>query len=166
MDILAAIFSSPFVWGLLVGLLFAAWAFFAGWGAKRALRKEVRRLEDALRTQTEISAAGRQFLLDENAELKKTNENLRVSLASLQAKPDKAELRQFHVYDKAVHLMYERAPGFSSAWESALKEAQADLGKISSGILPFLRRIIHPSLSAPSTPDRASLPPPPDAPAS
>lgn len=160
MDILVKVFSSPFVWGLLLGLVFAAWAFFSGWGAKRALRKEVRRLENALRTQTEVSASGRQAILDENAELKKANENLRVSLAALQAKPDKAELRQLHVYDKAVHLMFERAPGFSSAWESALKEAQAELDKTSAGLLPFIRRIVHPSLA----PSRTALPPP-DAPA-
>ena len=159
MDILLTVFSSPFVWGLLLGLVFAAWAFFSGWGTKRALRKEVQRLENALRTQTEVSTAGRQTLLNENAELKKVNENLRISLATLQSKPEKAELRQLHVYDKAVHLMYERAPGFSSAWESALKEAQGDLDKTASGLLPFIRRIIHPSLSS----SRNALPPP-DAP--
>lgn len=166
MELLATIFSSPFVWGLLVGLIFAAWAFFSGWGAKRALRKEVRRLEESVRTQNDVAAAGRQALLDENAELKKTNENLRVTLAYFQAKPDRRELRQLHVYDKAIHLLFERAPGFAPAWESAIKEAQSDLDKTSSGILPFLRRIIHPSLSGSSTPDRPTLPPPDDTPAS
>ncbi len=156
MNILVTVATAPFTWGLLVGLIFAAWAFFSGWSAKRALRKQVVNLENHARTQLEISAKGRQSLLDENAELKKANENLRISLAALQAKPEKAEIRQLHLYDKAVHLMYERAPGFSSAWENVLKEAQADLDKTSTGLLPFLRRIIHPSLSSSPAP----LPPP------
>lgn len=164
MNILVTVISAPFTWGLLVGLIFAAWAFFAGWGAKRALRKQIVNLENHARTQLEISAKGRQALLDETADLKQKNENLRISLAALQSKPEKAELRQLHLYDKAVHLMYERAPGFSPAWENALKEAQAELDKTSTGILPWLRRIIHPSLSsapAPLPPPESATPPPP-----
>ena len=160
MDILITVISAPFTWGLLVGLIFAAWAFFAGWSAKRALRKQVRDLEAHARTQLEISARGRQALLDETADLKQKNENLRISLAALQAKPEKARLRQLHLYDKAVHLMYERAPGFSAVWENALRDAQGDLDKTATGLLPWLRRIVHPSLSAAPAP----LPPPGDPP--
>jgi len=160
MELLAAIFSHPFVWGLLLGLVFAAWAFFSGWGAKRALRKEVRRLEESVRTQNEVAAAGRQALLDENASLKKSNENLRITLATFQSKPDKAELRQLHLFDKAVHLLLERAPGFAPAWEGALKEAQADLEKSLIGRIPFIRRFIHPSLPTAAVPPSAALPPP------
>ena len=163
MDILAKIFTSPFTWGLLVGFIFAAWAFCSGWTAKRNLRRQVGRLEGQiadlkrnLSTQVEVAANDRQALRTENADLKQRVDNLTISLATLQNKPGRAELRQLHLYDKAVHLLCERTPGFSPAWETALKEAQAELDKTSSGILPFLRRIIHPSLSSPP----ASLPPP------
>ena len=173
MDILKAIFSHPVVWGLLLGLVFALWAVCAGWSAKRALRRELRgrekeiaRLSDHIRTQTELSAAGQRKLLDENAALKEANGNLQISLAAFQSKPDKGELRQLYLYDKAVRFMNANAPGFAIAWENALAAAQAELDTTSSGILPFIRRFIHPSLSAPSAPPPASLPPPPDAPAS
>ena len=146
MDILTAIFTAPFTWGLLAGLVFAAWAFTRGWSARRTLRRELRRLEEHCRTQVELDAKGRQSLLDENAALKQQNENLRISLAGLKDKPGKAELLQLHLYDRAVHLMYERAPGFAAAWEGTLKDAQAELDRTATGFLPFIRRLVRPSL--------------------
>ena len=144
MEILLTVIAHPFTWGLLVGLIFAAWAFFSGWGAKRALRREVRRLEEHCRTSSELAATGTQTLRQEVEALKEKNKNLEISLAALKDKPDRAELRQLYLYDKAVHLMYERAPGFAPAWQGVLKEAQAELDKTSTGILPWIRRIIHP----------------------
>jgi hypothetical protein len=145
-DILINVLTAHFTWGLLIGLVFAAWAFCSGWSARRTLRREVRRLEEHCRTQLELDAKGRQALLDENASLKQQAENLRISLADLKNKPDKAELLKLHLYDRAVHLMYERAPGFASAWESTLKDAQAELDKTATGFLPFIRRLVRPSL--------------------
>lgn len=144
METLLTVIAHPFTWGLLAGLVFAAWAFFSGWGAKRALRREVRRLEEHCRTSSELSAKGAQTLRGELEELKEKNKNLEISLAALMDKPDRAEVRQLYLYDKAVHLMYERAPGFAPAWQAALKEAQAEIDKTSTGILPWIRRIIHP----------------------
>ena len=147
-DILINVLTAHFTWGLLAGLVFAAWAFCSGWSARRALRREVRRLEEHCRTQLELDAKGRQSLLDENASLKQQAENLRISLADLKNKPDKAEILKLHLYDRAIHLMYERAPGFAPAWESTLKDAQAELDKTATGILPFIRRLVRPSLGA------------------
>ena len=160
MEILLTAIAHPFTWGLLVGLIFAAWAFFSGWGAKRALRREVRRLEEHCRTASELSAKGTQSLQKEVVELKEKNKNLEISLAALKDKPDRAELQKLYVLDKAAALMTERAPGFAAAWQTAQKEAQAELDKTSTGLLPWIRRVIHPAASA-----RASLPPSGDAPA-
>lgn len=154
MEILLTVIAHPFTWGLLAGLVFAAWAFFSGWGAKRALRREVRRLEDHCRTSAELAAAGTQSLRQEVEGLKEKNKNLEISLAALKDKPDRAELQKLYVLDKAAALMTERAPGFAAAWQAALKEAQAELDKTSTGLLPWIRRVIHPAASA-----RASLPP-------
>lgn len=148
MESILSALAHPFAWGLLAGLVFAAWAFFGGWSARRALRREVRRLEEHGRTAAEISARGNRALLEEIAELKKANENLRISLAALENKPDRAELRKLYLYDKTVHLMFERAPGFAPAWEAGLKEAQDEMDKISGGVLPWIRRLVHPSLGA------------------
>ncbi len=146
MEIILGALAHPFTWGLLVGLVFAAWAFFGGWSARRALKREVRRLEEHSRTAAEINAKGNQALLDEVAELRKANENLRISLAALKDKPDRAELQKLYLLDRGVHLMYERAPGFAPAWEGILKEVQAEMDKTSSGLLPWIRRIVRPSL--------------------
>ena len=146
MDILLKALAHPFTWGLGLGLVFAAWAFFSGWAAKRALRREVRRLEDHCRTAADLSAKGTQSLQDELAGLKEQNKNLQITVAELKNKPDRAELQKLYVLDKAAALMTERAPGFAAAWQAALKEAQAELDKTSTGLLPWIRRIIHPSL--------------------
>ena len=79
---------------------------------------------------------------------------LEISLAALKDKPDRADLQKLYVLDKAAALMTERAPGFAPAWQAALKEAQAELDKTATGLLPWIRRVIHPAASA-----RASLPP-------
>jgi hypothetical protein len=156
MELILGVLGHPFTWGLLVGLIFAAWAFFGGWSARRALKREIRRLEDHCRTAADLNARGQQALMDENATLKGQNENLRISLAELKNKPDRAEIQKLYLFDKAVHLMTARAPGFATAWESVLQEAQAEIDKTSTGILPFMRRIIHPF----SSPHPAALPEP------
>lgn len=166
MDAFLKILGYPFTKGLVVGLIFAAWALWSGWSARRALRREARRetqrlegeiaklqgeireLKEHWNTATELARKGNQALMDENAELKKQNENLRISLAELKNKPDRAEIQKLYLLDKAVHLMYSRAPGFAPAWESILQEAQAELDKTSSGLIPWIRRIIHPSAGA------------------
>lgn len=149
MDLAWKILGCPFTWGLVAGLVFAVWALAAGRSAKKTLRKEVRRLEGEVqrlethcRTANELNAKSQQGLMDENAQLKASNENLRISLAALKDKPDRAELQQLYKLDKAVHLMYARAPGFAPAWESAMQEAQAELDKTASGVLPWIRRIV------------------------
>lgn len=160
MEILLTALAHPFTWGLGLGLVFAAWAFFSGWSAKRALRREVRRLEDHCRTAADLSAKGTQSLQDELASLKEQNKNLQITVAELKNKPDRAELQKLYVLDKAAALMTERAPGFAAAWQAALKEAQAELDKTSTGILPWLRRIVHPSLGA-GNPGEAAVALPP-----
>lgn len=142
MEMLLAVLGHPFTWGLGLGLVFAAWALSGGWSARRALKKEVRRLEEHCRTAAELGARGNQALMDENAELKRANENLRISLAALKDKPDRAELLKLCQLDKAVHLMYARAPGFAPAWEGAMQEAQAEIDRSASGLVPFIRRLV------------------------
>lgn len=166
MDILMQVLAHPFTWGLLVGLIFAAWAFFSGWAGRRALRRDVKRLEgemlrlkDHIRTSTELNAEGTKALENKVTTLEEQNKNLQITVAELKNKPDRAEIQKLYVLDKAAELMTSRAPGFAPAWQSALQEAQAELDKTSTGVLPFLRRIIHPSLSA-STPPPPTLPPP------
>lgn len=160
MEILLTALAHPFTWGLGLGLVFAAWAFFSGWAAKRALRREVQRLEDHCRTAADLSAKGTQSLQDELTGLKEQNKNLQITVAELKNKPDRAELQKLYVLDKAAALMTERAPGFAAAWQAALKEAQAELDKTSTGFLPWIRRIVHPSLGSGNSGGAAAALPP------
>jgi seryl-tRNA(Sec) selenium transferase len=151
-------FSHPFVLGLLLGLLAALAVALSGWSQRRALKKELRQLQTHLHTQLNINAHGNQVLQTELDSLKKQNENLRISFATLQSRPDKAEQRAFYVYDRAIHLMSEKAPGFAPSWEAVLKEAEAELAQADSGLVAWVKKTIRPALGSGGA-SRRSLPP-------
>ena len=139
----------PFSLGLLLGLAVAAVAWKSGFSARRRLAKDVRKLENELRelqghlnTQLKINAQGNDTLQRELEEQKRQNENLRVSLASLQSKPGKAELRHAQATESAVRLMREQAPGFAPAWEKAMRQAEMELEAGESGLKKLVRRVI------------------------
>lgn len=139
----------PFTLGLLLGLAVAAVAWKSGFSARRRLGKDIRKLENELRelqghlnTQLKINAQGNDALQKELEELKRQNENLRVSLASLQSKPGKAELRHAQMTENAVRLMREQAPGFAPAWEKAMRQAEVELEAGESGLKKLVRRVI------------------------
>jgi hypothetical protein len=138
-----------FVWGLLLGLLLAFFAWKNGLSNKLRLSRDVRRLENELRelqghlnTQLKINSQGNQTLQDELVELRKQNENLRVSLAGLQTKPGRAEARQFQVTESAVRLMREQAPGFAPAWEKAVRQAETEIEAGESGLKKLVRKVM------------------------
>lgn len=145
------ILSHPFTLGLLLGLVITAVVAINGWLKRRSLVKDNNLLREHLQVQMTINTKGNQETLQELEQLKKQNENLRVSLAALKNRPDKSELRTLYLYDKAIHMMYEKAPGFAPAWESFLKEAEAEMEKISTGFVAWARKVIHPSLTAGSS---------------
>ena len=148
--------SDPVLLAILGGAALALLVAFSGWRRRRALSKENRRLREHLNLQMTIQSAGQQKVLEEVEQLKRQNENLRISLAVLKNGPDRAELRMLHLYDHAIRLMAARAPGFAPAWEAALKEAEAELEKTETGLVAWIRRAVRPSLLFGH---RAALPP-------
>lgn len=139
----------PFTLGLLLGLAVAAVAWKSGFSTRRRLARDIRKLENELRelqghlnTQLKINAQGNETLQRELEELRRQNENLRVSVATLQSKPGKAELRHSQVTESAVRMMREQAPGFAPAWEKAMRQAEADLEAGESGLKKLVRRVI------------------------
>ena len=136
----------PFSIGLGIGLVLAAVIWVRSWLAHRTLVKDMARMKDHLHTHMEISAKGNDSTKNELDTLRKQTENLRITVATLKAKPGRAELRTLHVYDKAIHKMYEKAPGFASAWESILKEAEQEIQETESGFFPLIRKAFRPSL--------------------
>ena len=135
----------PFVMGLCIGLLLTVWTWGNGIAKRRDLRREVDKLKDHVNTQMEISNRGNKDMLTELEKLRKDNENLRVANASLKQKPGRQELQQLHVYDKALRILFQKAPGFAGAWESAVTESEKELAANESGLMPFVRKLLTPA---------------------
>ncbi len=145
-DIYYFLTQHPFFTGLLTGLIITVVVWLQSLLKQRTLRKEIANLKESLYTKLQIEAKGHMTRENELDELKRQNENLRVTLRSLQQKPGRAEIRQLHVYDKAVHAMLARAPGFAPTWEMVVREAEEEIRQTESGISAFFRRVfISPS---------------------
>lgn len=94
-----------------------------------------------------ITNEGSKNLEDELKTLKKANENLRISVQSLGQKPGRAELRLLNIYDLALRKMMLKAPGFSSAWEMALQEAEKEYEDNEKGLKSIIKKVFGPSIS-------------------
>lgn len=110
--------------------------------AKKRGDNELKKLKDMLTSRMEIENDGVNKLKSENEELKRYNENLRVSLQTLSQKPGRKEMERLQVYQKAVDRLTINSPGFGPAWQAALKESEEEFSKTYSGVIPFIRRVI------------------------
>jgi DNA anti-recombination protein RmuC len=138
-----------FTWGLLLGLLVAAFVWKAGFSARRNVARDLKRVEGELKnlqshlnTQLKITASGNDSLQAELDSLRKQNETLRVNNAALQQKPGRAEQRLLHIQEIAIRTMREQAPGFAPAWENALRQAETEVYAAESGLTKLVRRVI------------------------
>lgn len=139
----------PFTWGLLLGLLVAAFIWKSGFSGNRVTKRELRRVEGEMRelqahlnTQLKINASGNETLQTQLEELRLQNENLRVNFASLQHKPGRAEMRTLRAQEIAVAKLREQAPGFAAAWEKALRDADAELEAAEGGLMKLMKRVM------------------------
>ena len=155
MDTFWEIIKHPFTWGLLIGLALAFFAWKSGMTAKRTLKKDMKRitaekqdLESHLNTQLKINASGNSAVHEKMEKFQEQNETLRINLAALQNKPGRSELRHLHTMETAVRLMREQAPGFASAWEVALRQAESEYDEAAGGLRKLVRKVI--SLPSPS----------------
>ena len=137
----------PFITGLSLGLLVAITIWIRSLFKSLTSRRTQQQLKNHLHTQMEISAKGNQATQTELDSLRKENENLRITIATLKNKPGKAELRTLQLYDRAIRLMHEKAPGFAPAWENVLKEAEQELQKTDTGVLPLIRKVLSPMVT-------------------
>ncbi len=104
-------------------------------------KKELKEYQDHLERQMKITDAGNKTIMEDMESLKKENENLRISVKTLGQKPGRAELRQFNIYDSALRKMMLQAPGFPSAWESALQEAEREYEESEAGFKNIMGRV-------------------------
>ena len=117
----------------------------------RKHKKELKEYQDHLERQMKITDAGNKTLMADMEALKKENENLRISVKTLGQKPGRAELRQFNIYDNALRKMMLQAPGFSSAWESALQEAEREYEESEAGFKNIIGKVFGSGSSANDT---------------
>jgi hypothetical protein len=141
MEVIDFLRNNPFLFGLLVGLIAVLFVWLRGLLRYRSLGREMAKLKESLYTKMQIDAKGHMTRESELEQLRKANENLRITVHSLQNKPGRAEIRQLHVYDRAIHSMLARAPGFAPTWESVLKEAEDEIVQAETGITAFMRKV-------------------------
>ncbi|MEM6910278.1 MAG: hypothetical protein AAF555_01735 [Verrucomicrobiota bacterium] len=139
----------PFVWGLALGLAGMIFVWKSSLTQKGFLKREMKRLEKEaselqshLNTQLKINARGNEKTDRDLEQLREQNENLRVTLATYQQKPGRGELRQLQVYERAIRLMNEKAPGFGTAWERALAEGEERVEETDVGFKKLARKIV------------------------
>ena len=77
-----------------------------------------------------------------SAELKKQNENLRISLNTMSQKPGRKEMQRLDVYQTASERLSMNSPGFAPVWQAALKESEEEFKKTFLGLTPYLRKHI------------------------
>lgn len=129
--------ASIFGVGLGLGLLIA----LSVWINSLSKRKEIAELKKHLHTQMSINAKGYEQLQNEVEKLKKENENLRITIATLSNKPGRAELKTLHIWDKAIRILTLKSPTFAPAWEMAIAEANKEIEDAESGMKALVRKV-------------------------
>jgi predicted nucleic acid-binding Zn-ribbon protein len=107
----------------------------------RKHKKELQEYKEHLDRQMKITNAGNATLVQELEKVKKENENLRISVQTLNQKPGRAELRLLNIYDSALRKMMSQAPGFSAAWENSLQEAEREYEANESGLKSIVSKV-------------------------
>ncbi len=146
--LLSALFNSPFARGLALGIILCIVVYIRSLLRRSELSKEVHRLREHLHTKLEIDAAETERRKKELEKLKQERDNLQITVQSLNQKPGRKEIRQYFVYQTALDIMFEKAPGFAPAWQITLKEAEKRFEKSERGVIPLLKRLM------PTTPDK------------
>ena len=113
----------PFTLGLILGLIFAALAFYNYLRLKGEMKRYKRHLSDKL----EIEAEAAQKTRGEVEMLRRENENLRVKIAALNDLPERRNQRDLEVFARAEKRMLVSVPGFAPAWESAKSDALGEI---------------------------------------
>lgn len=128
--------------GFAVGFLLFLIALINNLRLKRKYKKEILKIKSIVTQKMDLESDSYSRLRDEIDELKKQNENLRISVRTLSQKPHRKEVSRLQVYQRAIEIMALRAPGFAPAWQTALSEAETEYEKIFTGLEPFVRKVV------------------------
>ena len=128
--------------GLVIALIVYIWQRMARNDADRKNKAEIARLKNMLADRMDLESEGLNRLKAENEDLKKANENLRITNANLANKPGRAEVQRLHIYQQAVDRLTINSPGFGAAWQSALKESEDEFAKTYTGTQAFWKKVL------------------------
>lgn len=142
-----------FLIGLCVGLVFLFISKVRNAFVKRNFKIEIKQLKSKIDDLHKIVVDSGISYSSKLDELKKKNDTMKKTINILDRNPNRKELKTLYLYDKAIHLMYSKVPGFSPIWEDALKDAEKELEKNESGKKRLFEKIFHPSLINDSTND-------------
>jgi hypothetical protein len=132
----------PLFIGLYIGLFTALVVFVREKIQQRRLKKQIAELRRHMQTKLEIEAEAQERRREEIEQLKRENENLRITLQAYYEKPGRRELRQLHQMQRAVEILTDKAPGFAQSWQSALREGEEEIKHTERGILPLVRKLL------------------------
>lgn len=128
--------------GLVIALIVYIWQKIGRADAEKKNKAEIARLKGMLADRMDIESEGLNKIKAENEELKKANENLRITNANLMQKPGRAEVNRLQIYQQAVDRLVINSPGFGAAWQSALKESEEEFAKTYTGAQAFWKKIL------------------------
>ena len=139
---LTTIIANPFAKGLIIGIFFCLIILVRGYLSHHNLNKELVKLRTRLNTKLETDSVEHERRKQEIEMLKQERDNLSITVQSLNQEPDRKEIRQYHLYQTALDIMFEKAPGFSPAWQITLKEAENLFDKSERGVTPVLNHLM------------------------
>lgn len=127
--------------GLGIGLLITFLSWISHIRSRSLMQKEMQNLQKHLQTHMNIHSKGYEEMQQEIEKLKKENENLRITVATLSNKPGRAELKMLHTWEKAIRLLILKSPAFAPAWEMAVSEAKREIEEAESGMKSLVRKV-------------------------
>lgn len=131
-----------FLIGLGIGLLLFLLAVIQNLRLKRRHKREVLQIKNMVSQKMDMEYESITKLKQDVETLKKQNENLRVSLRAFSQKPNRKEMAKLQMYQRAIEIMYLKAPGFAPAWQLALQESEDELDKVYLGFHPFVKKVV------------------------
>lgn len=143
-----------FAIGLVIALAVFIYLVVKRINDQRAHEKEIARLKNMLSDRMDIESEGLKTLKEENTELKKQNENLRITLNTMSQRPGRKEVNRLQVYQLAVDRLTINSPGFGPAWQAALKESEEEFQKNLTGATAFIKRLIPVKTDAAVLPEK------------
>lgn len=128
--------------GLGIGLLLFILALIHIARLKRRHKREMLQVKNMVSQKMDLEYESITKLRSDVERLKKQNENLRISLRAYSQKPNRKEMAQLQMYQRAIDIMNMKAPGFAPAWQLALKESEEEMDKVFLGLHPFVKKVV------------------------